>query len=221
MRLRKRARMMPPPSGSEPFPAPASASDSLAGPETGTDDSSGIKAEIMVLISAGTLFGLDDNPAELNGAGPITAEAGRRLARQALHWTGLVQDYSSGEILAVGRRRKVPAGLKRWLQARDGTCRFPGCGVGTARAEIDHTIPWARGGLTAHGNLANLCPKHHLYKTLGFWRARQERPGVLEWISPLGRVYRTAPQLHYGSHSSEGVLHDDPLPTGAHDPPPF
>lgn len=191
------------------------------GTSTEWDDAAGIKAEIMVLISAETLFGTSDSYAELNGVGPISAETGRRLAEHARHWTGLVQDPSTGEILAVGRRRKMPAGLKRWLQARDGTCRFPGCGVGPARAEIDHTHPWASGGLTEHGNLANLCPKHHRYKTLGFWSARQKEPGFLEWISPLGRVYRTAPQLHYGPDRPNGGSAAPTSLASDSDPPPF
>ncbi|MBF4992628.1 DUF222 domain-containing protein [Arthrobacter gandavensis] len=162
------------------------------------EDPRGIRAEIMVLIDAETLLGADDKPAELNGYGPIAAEAARRLARQAVHWTGILRDNSSGEILAVGRRRKVPAGLRRWLQARDGTCRFPGCRVSTFRTEIDHTVPWVRGGATEHGNLSNLCPKHHRLKTLGLWEARQHQPGKLEWISPLGHAYSTAAQLDFG-----------------------
>ncbi|MER1996824.1 MAG: DUF222 domain-containing protein [Arthrobacter sp.] len=159
------------------------------------EDPGGIRTEIMVLIDADTLIGMDDNPAELNGYGPIAADAARRLARQAPHWTGILRDKSSGEVLAVGRRRKIPAGLKRWLQARDGTCRFPGCRVSTFRTEIDHTVPWGQGGETEHGNLSHLCPKHHRLKTLGLWDARQPQPGQLEWVSPLGRRYVTAAQL--------------------------
>ncbi|MCQ1996479.1 HNH endonuclease signature motif containing protein [Arthrobacter sp. zg-Y1171] len=160
------------------------------------DDSEIIpRAEIMVLINAETLFGADDQPAELHGYGPISAEAARRLARNAVGWTGLAQNPHSGEILGVGRRRKVPAGLRRWLRARDGTCRFPGCRVSTANADIDHTIDWARGGPTDHGNLEHLCRRHHRFKTLGFWKARQPTPGVIEWTSPSGRVYRTEPLL--------------------------
>ncbi|MCC3281553.1 HNH endonuclease signature motif containing protein [Arthrobacter caoxuetaonis] len=170
----------------------------VAGNGDTVHDVPGIAAEIMVLIPADTLFGGDDKVAELNGYGPISSEAARRLARQALHWTGLVQDPATGEILAVGRRRRVPAGLKRWLQARDGTCRFPGCSVSTPRTEIDHTIPWSHGGPTEHGNLANLCPKHHRYKTLGFWSADQPVPGVLKWRSTLGRTYQVKPVLDYG-----------------------
>ncbi|MCC3276190.1 HNH endonuclease [Arthrobacter sp. zg-Y20] len=153
------------------------------------------RAEIMVLINAETLFGANDQPAELHGYGPISAKAARRLARNATRWTGLVQDPDTGEILGVGRRRKVPAGLARWLRARDGTCRFPGCRVSTALSEIDHTTDWAAGGPTDHGNLAHLCRRHHRFKTLGFWKARQPEPGVVEWTSPSGRVYRTEPFL--------------------------
>ncbi|MCQ1996177.1 HNH endonuclease signature motif containing protein [Arthrobacter sp. zg-Y1171] len=153
------------------------------------------RAEIMVLISAETLFGADDKPAELHGYGPISAEEARRLARNAVGWTGLAQDPQTGEILGVGRRRRVPAGLRRWLRARDGTCRFPGCRVSTANSDIDHTTDWAQGGPTDHGNLEHLCRRHHRFKTLGYWKASQSVPGVIEWTSPTGRVYRTEPFL--------------------------
>ncbi|MCQ2000821.1 DUF222 domain-containing protein [Arthrobacter zhaoxinii] len=166
---------------------------------TGCDDGSIVpRAEIMVLINAETLFGADDKPAELHGYGPISAEAARRLARDAAGWTGLAQNPKTGEILGVGRRRKVPAGLRRWLRARDGTCRFPGCRVSTENADIDHTTDWAKGGPTDHGNLEHLCRRHHRFKTLGYWTACQPTPGVIEWTSPTGRIYRTDPFLELG-----------------------
>ncbi|MCQ1945317.1 HNH endonuclease signature motif containing protein [Arthrobacter sp. zg-Y1116] len=164
----------------------------------GPDEAIIPRAEIMVLISAETLFGADEQPAELHGYGPISAEEARRLARNAAGWTGLAQNPHTGEILGVGRRRKVPAGLRRWLRARDGTCRFPGCRVSTANADIDHTIDWAHGGPTDHGNLEHLCRRHHRFKTLGFWKACQPTPGVIEWTSPTGRIYRTEPFLELG-----------------------
>ena len=153
------------------------------------------RAEIMVVVNAETLFGVDEQPAELHGYGPISADAARCLARNAAGWTGLVRNPDTGEILGVGRRRKVPAGLARWLRARDGTCRFPGCRVSTAVTEVDHTVDWAKGGPTDHGNLENLCRRHHRFKTLGYWKACQPMPGVIEWTSPTGRVYRTEPFL--------------------------
>ncbi|KAD3514978.1 DUF222 domain-containing protein [Arthrobacter yangruifuii] len=154
-----------------------------------------VKAEVMVLINAETLLGLDNKPAELHGYGPISAEAARELVRSIGHWTGLLRSGSTGEILDVGRQRRVPPGLRRWLQARDSTCRFPGCSANVITAEIDHTVPWARGGPTVHG-LECLCRKHHALKTAGFWTARQPAPGLLEWTSPAGRRYQTRAHLH-------------------------
>lgn len=166
------------------------------GPDADSDqDLSRVKAEVMVIINADTLFGGDDHPAELAGYGPISADAARQLARRSRYWTGLVRDPSTGEILAVGRRRKVPAGLSRWLRARDGTCRFPGCSVNATRSEIDHTVPWSHGGRTDHDNLAHLCPKHHRLKSQGFWNASQDSHGQLTWSSSLDGSYTTEPQL--------------------------
>ncbi|MCQ1958081.1 HNH endonuclease [Arthrobacter sp. zg-Y826] len=172
------------------------------GAGAGAGAGAGTQTEIMVLVNADTLLGLNDAPAELNGYGPISAETARRLAENASHLTGLVQDRASGEILGVGKRRRIPPGLRRWLQARDGTCRFPGCdtpAAGHTTTEIDHTLPWANGGPTDHTNLSHLCRKHHRFKTLGHWKAHQSTSGpssgILEWTSPLGRTYQTTPQL--------------------------
>ncbi|MCQ1995092.1 HNH endonuclease signature motif containing protein [Arthrobacter sp. zg-Y1171] len=192
---------------------------------TGPDDGIVPRAEIMVLISAETLFGADDQPAELHGYGPISAEEARRLARNAVGWTGLAQNPHTGEILGVGQRRKVPAGLRRWLRARDGTCRFPGCRVSTSNSDIDHTIDWARGGPTDHGNLEHLCRRHHRFKTLGYWKACQPSHGVIEWTSPTGRVYRTEPFLELGSphpatnRAAGPVLESDPVQESGTAPP--
>ncbi|MEB7449419.1 hypothetical protein NGB80_16150, partial [Arthrobacter koreensis] len=71
-----------------------------------------VRTEVMVLINADTLAGLDENPAELNGYGPISAETARAMILDALHWTPLIQDPSTGEILNVGRTRRIPSGLK-------------------------------------------------------------------------------------------------------------
>lgn len=178
-----------------------------------------IKAEVMVLINAETLLGLDDRSAELHGYGPISAEAARELLRSVSHWTGLLQDPRSGEILGVGRQRRIPPGLRRWLQARDATCRFPGCISNALTAEVDHTIPWARGGPTSHENLECLCRKHHAFKTSGFWKARQPEPGVLEWTSPAGRTYQT--QAYLSSSRIQGDTAAASESPTADVPPPF
>ena len=177
----------------------------------------------MVLINADTLAGLDEKPAELNGYGPISAETARSMILDALHWTPLLQDPTTGEILNVGRTRRIPSGLKRWLQARDGTCRFPGCSVSVTHAEIDHTTPFAHGGPTDHSNLEHLCPKHHRFKTLGHWKARQPEAGTIEWNSPTGRTYTTDAALDYlsGQPSPSADRHTQRIQVANDDPPPF
>ncbi|WP_170287734.1 HNH endonuclease signature motif containing protein [Arthrobacter citreus] len=194
---------------------------------TNNRDRSKVRTEVMVLINADTLAGLDENPAELNGYGPISAETARSMILEALHWTPLLQDPATGEILTVGRTRRIPAGLKRWLQARDGTCRFPGCPVNVTHAEIDHTTPYAHGGPTDHTNLEHLCPKHHRFKTLGHWKARQPEAGTIEWNSPTGRTYTTDPTLEYlpsprNLRPSDPQLRPETTPQPPDDdPPPF
>ncbi|WP_104103930.1 HNH endonuclease signature motif containing protein [Arthrobacter sp. 08Y14] len=203
------------------------------------------RTEILVLITAETLFDADEQPAELHGYGPISPETARRLARQAAHWTPVERHPDTEEILRVGRRRKVPGGLQRWLRARDGTCRFPGCRTNAVIAEIDHTKPWSHGGATDHDNLEHLCRRHHMFKSRGFWKARQHSPGIIEWTSPGGRTYRTDPHLTLATGLSTGLSAGSagprgeakkPAPPGqpyagsaadtlpvdyGHDPPPF
>ena len=182
-----------------------------------------VRTEVMVLINADTLAGFNENPAELNGYGPISADTARTMILDALHWTPLLQHPTTGEILNVGRTRRIPAGLKRWLQARDGTCRFPGCSVSVTHAEIDHTTPFSHGGPTDHTNLEHLCPKHHRFKTLGHWKARQPEPGTIEWNSPTGRTYTTDATLDYqpkrAPARSSSLGQETPGPDD--DPPPF
>ena len=189
-------------------------------------DRAKVRTEVMVLINADTLAGLDEDPAELSGYGPISPETARSMILDALHWTPLLQDPTNGEILNVGRTRRIPAGLKRWLRARDGTCRFPGCSVAATHAEIDHTTPYSHGGPTDHSNLEHLCPKHHRFKTLGHWKARQPRAGTIEWNSPTGRTYTTDPALDSlldgNTGSNRFPAPRSPVVKGpGDDPPPF
>ena len=132
--------------------------------------------------------------AVLEGYGPIDAPTARRLAALAPTWQRLFTDCTTGQALGVGRAAyRPPKALRRYLNCRDGTCRFPGCTRQATACEPDHTIEWQDGGTTDPGNLAMLCPKHHALKSIGAWSYTHSAAGDLSWLSPLGREYVTEP----------------------------
>ncbi|EZP29118.1 HNH endonuclease signature motif containing protein [Microbacterium oleivorans] len=148
-----------------------------------------IRARVQVLVPAATLTGSDDGPCDLSGRSPIDPATARTLAGDTTIWERLFHDPTTGVTVATDSYR-VPSGMRRFLQARDQHCRFPGCRVAAIRCEVDHTHDHALGGATELSNLAHLCQRHHSMKQFTAWRVRQLKGGVLEWTSPLGRTYR-------------------------------
>jgi Domain of unknown function (DUF222) len=149
---------------------------------------------VHVTVPVLTLIGASEEPGLLDGYGPIAADTARRLAAIAPSFTRLLTDPVSGTVLDVDRRSyRPPADLKRWLEVRDGTCRFPGCNRRAARCEVDHTVDWQHDGRTAFDNLAHLCSLHHHLKHETAWSVRHQPGGVLEWTSPSGRTHITEP----------------------------
>jgi hypothetical protein len=157
---------------------------------------SSIRPSVHVTVPVLTLLGVDDEAGDLDGYGPIDADTARRLAAAAPSLTRLLTDPISGAVLDVDRRSyRVPADLRKWLQVRDGTCRFPGCARRAFRCELDHSKAWAADhGKTAHDNLAHLCAFHHHLKHETSWSVRHLDQGVLEWTSLSGASYRTTPE---------------------------
>jgi hypothetical protein len=83
--------------------------------------------------------------------------------------------------------------LRHLVIARSPTCTAPGCRQPAARCDLDHTVPYDRGGRTCECGLAPLCRHHHRCKQAEGWRLEQPQPGVMIWTTPAGRKYRTTP----------------------------
>ncbi len=103
----------------------------------------------------------------------------------------------SGELLGMdSRARLFPAGLRRFIQARDNTCRTPYCDAPIRH--FDHVIPWHRNGPTNSGNGAGLCEACNHTKEIHGWSATPI-PGLrntIEYQTPTGHAYHsTAPPL--------------------------
>ena len=125
---------------------------------------------INVTISASTLLGLDDNPGELAGYGPIPADLARELAADGV-WARFVTDPLTGVLLDDTPHRYRPkARLRAHVTSRDLMCRHPGCSTAAVRADLDHVREFDHGdppsgGPTVRANLTPKCRRHHNAKT--------------------------------------------------------
>jgi hypothetical protein len=86
------------------------------------------------------------------------------------------------------------AWLRHLVRIRQRTCTAPGCRRSADACDLDHTLPYAKGGRTCECGLAPLCRKHHRAKQARGWRLEQPEPGIMVWILPHGRSYRIEPE---------------------------
>jgi hypothetical protein len=91
------------------------------------------------------------------------------------------------------RGYRVPRGMRLLVEARDRTCGFPPCRQPAWRTDMDHTIPYHRGGPTCPCNIHGECRHHHILKQQRRWKLRQPGPGVLIWTTPARLWYQTTP----------------------------
>jgi hypothetical protein len=76
---------------------------------------------------------------------------------------------------------------RRWVRARDRTCRHPGCGNRVGRTDLDHVTAHAAGGVTDCDHLCCLCRRHHRLKTHApGWMLRLDADGGLHVTTPSG-----------------------------------
>ena len=151
------------------------------------------KPVVGVTVGLSTLLGLDQQPGELAGYGPITAQTAREIAADAT-WRRLVTDPVSGAVLDYGTTRYTPpVGLAAHVVARDARCRFPGCRVPASKCDLDHGVPFEAGGTTSAVNLTAKCRKHHRLKHLPGWNVSQDAGGTVTWTTPSGHAYTTVP----------------------------
>ena len=101
-------------------------------------------------------------PAYVRGVGWVDPVTGDTLAAAAARTIDL--DEHSATVSAA---YATPEVIKRVVEARDGTCRFPHCTRPAENCQKDHCVAYADGGPTAAFNLVSLCQTHHNIKTDG------------------------------------------------------
>ncbi|WP_461163426.1 HNH endonuclease signature motif containing protein [Arthrobacter sp. R4-81] len=155
------------------------------------------RAQVLVTVPVLSLLGATDEPAMLDGYGPIPASVARDLvADGADSFHRVLIDPRDGAPLEIGRTSyRIPKSMRQWLRLRDAKCPFPGCHNHSLDNEADHLLAWADGGTTGITNLGQPCRKHHHLKHSTSWTPTQatanQTPG---WTAPSGRQYPSEQQ---------------------------
>ncbi|MDN3936637.1 DUF222 domain-containing protein [Arthrobacter sp. YD4] len=155
------------------------------------------RAQVLVTVPVLSLLGLTDEPATLDGFGPIPPSTARRLvADGADSFYRVLVDPRDGAPLEIGRTSyRIPKAMRQWLRLRDAKCSFPGCNNSSLVTEADHLLAWANGGTTGISNLGQPCRKHHRLRHTTAWQPTSATPQKPpEWVSPTGRRYRSEQQ---------------------------
>ncbi len=157
--------------------------------------------EVVVHVDQAELDQGDRGPdSSLDDGRSIEPESTERLLCDAAV-VRVVED-ARGSLLDVGRRtRSIPTPIKRALRARDGGCRFPGCG--RQRTDGHHIVRWSKGGATSLGNLVSLCRRHHRFVHEAGWRIETSERGGLRFCDTFGSYVPT--------HDVRGVIHGDAI----------
>jgi hypothetical protein len=176
----------------EDRPSGALPADSIPAGTAPIGDVPSPAAQVLVTVPVFSLLGLTEEPAMLDGYGPIPPSMARRLvADGGTSFLRVLTDPRNGAPLEIGRTSyRLTKPMRQWLRLRDARCTFPNCNNHSLDNDADHILAWSDGGTTSIGNLGQLCPKHHRLKHSTAWRpteaTRDTAPG---WISPSGRAY--------------------------------
>ncbi|WP_193591710.1 HNH endonuclease signature motif containing protein [Paenarthrobacter sp. YJN-5] len=176
------------------------------------------KVEVQLVLTDRTLFQGDSEPARLEGYGIVPGGWARELvglgrgASPSGNIKALPADPgfvvwlrrlytapNTGELVGMdSKARLFPPGMRRFIEARDASCRTPYCDAPIRH--IDHIVPWQGGGPTSLGNGAGLCEQCNHTKENPGWAAKPlaDASGVhaLDLTTPTGHTYRSkAPPL--------------------------
>ncbi len=140
------------------------------------------RPHLQVTASLETLAGLRGSPAgEMEFSLPISTKTVERIACDAT--INRVLLGSDSAVIDVGRARRVVSGTtRRALNARDRTCRWPGCDRPASWSAAHHVVHWVHGGATNLSNLILLCHRHHWMVHEGGWRLVRSVDGRLMTI---------------------------------------
>ena len=172
---------------------------------TGQQSAESPAVEVSVVMTDQALFNTGpgaQEPAHVEGFGPVPADLARRLvlAADAGAEVWLRRFYAhpeSGQLAGMDSRRRLFGGaLRKLLVVRDQWCRTPWCDAPIRH--VDHVRAATDGGETSVANGQGLCEACNHAKEAPGWRARASGGGhaarhEVVTSTPTGHLYRSRP----------------------------
>jgi hypothetical protein len=167
---------------------------------------------VQVVITDRALLAGAATPAQVPGYGTVPAGWARDLISQTPSAVWLRRLYThpeDGSLVAMESTRRLFDGrLRRFLAARDGTCRTPWCDAPVRH--LDHVVDHASGGPTSATNGQGLCVRCNHTKQQPGWRAIPEpAPDPRTWHTPT--VVTTTPTGHRYASTAPPLVPGEPL----------
>lgn len=159
-------------------------SDTLVERLTGQASASDVPVAVNLVVSDQVLLGDSDQPAHVDGHGPLPADLARQWVAAASHASlrRLYATPATGQLVAMdSRSRTFPAGMAKLIRFRDQTCSTAWCDAPIRHT--DHIRSWARGGPTSFSNGQGQCEACSEAKGEQTWTGRRgvPPPGARPW----------------------------------------
>jgi hypothetical protein len=180
--------------------------DTLVERISGRSAATAMPIAVNLVLSDETLFGASNEPADVNGYGPIPATVARGLISSAVGdersratLRRLYAHPESGALVTMeSRARLFPRGLATFIGLRDQRCRTPYCDAPIRHR--DHARRWVAGGPTSADNGLGMCERCNYVKETGGWLVEshvdEKATHTAEFTTPTGAQYRSgAPPL--------------------------
>jgi hypothetical protein len=165
---------------------------------TGQAVATAVPVAVDLVVSAETLFGGDDEPADVVGGGPVPASVAREMViaspEEQTRIRRLFRVEETDRLVAMESSSRIFRGLRALLiRIRDRTCRTPYCNGDIKHG--DHVMPVRAGGETTEDNAQGLCEACNYIKEQPGWRHRVVSRGLdqhtIEITTPSGQTTRS------------------------------
>ncbi len=175
--------------------------DTLVERATGAPATQPVSVALNLVMADTTLAGDDEQPAWLDGYGPVPAGLVCKLTSDAVTHDDakatlrrLYRHPKSGQLVAVESQARIfPKGLARLIKLRDQSCRTPYCNA--AIRHHDHATPARDGGPTSAANGLGICEACNYTKEAPGWQvSATEHDGThtAQFSTPTGATYQSA-----------------------------